>query len=292
MNAIDGLKMSITIDHSYQSPNFNERRNNVTPSLLVMHYTACPKDEALKILTSRTQAVSAHYLVSQEEPSVYQLVADDKRAWHAGISFWRSIDDVNSSSIGLEIENWGYTYGSVALSSPPHPILTYGWSFLIQVQRRLGDILIDKSWRNWHPFPDEQIQRIIALSKQIIQKYGIDPENVVGHADVAPTRKIDPGPCFPWEKLAKDGVGAWYDLKTDRVHSNRPSGLSESWIQASLKEWGYSVSQTGHLDPETKSALQAFQMHFRPENYDGTIDEQSSQILDALLCQRYNKVTP
>lgn len=279
---------------NYPSPNFGERKEGAVPTFLVMHYTACPTDDALFTLTSKAKQVSAHYLVPPEGDKVYSLVNESQRAWHAGKSFWKEIEDVNSSSIGIENVNWGYTYGYI----PPEPKcrpLRYLWSAAIHSQRRLGEYLSANKLlspeKEWYPYPLEQIEVLTRLSKKVINEWKIKPEDVVGHSDVAPQRKIDPGPLFPWEKLAKKGVGVWYDLSIERVHSDRKQGdMSISWMQQSLKSWGYQVPLNGHLDPETQKVVQAFQMHFRPKDHNGLVDVETSEILDVLLCQRQNKM--
>ncbi|MBS4168210.1 N-acetylmuramoyl-L-alanine amidase [Parachlamydia sp. AcF125] len=283
----------LSIDReTYLSPNYSERRGNVSPTILVLHYTACPMDEALKRLTSKAQAVSAHYLLPTDGNKIYNLVDETHRAWHAGVSQWRGVNDVNSFSIGIENVNWGYTYGWLP-AEPTNPIVRYFWSSMIHLERRLGEFLEARQLfcfqKQWHYFPKKQVDTLTILAKDILSRWQIDAENVVGHSDISPQRKVDPGPLFPWEALAEKGVGVWYDPFVDRVHSNKPKGISVSWMQAGLQKWGYSVPQNGKLDPETEKVMQAFQMHFRPENYGGAIDEECANILDRLLCQRDNK---
>lgn len=280
---------------TYSSPNFTERRGAATPNILVIHYTACPEDEAAYILTSKTKGVSAHYLVPSRGNTVYQLVDESQRAHHAGESYWRGIDDVNSSSIGIENVNWGYTYGWMP-PEPMHPLLRWAWSSIIHIERRIGEYLETRQYlpsillqKQWHPFPEEQIQTFIELAKQILKRYNIEDESVIGHADVSPQRKVDPGPLFPWKQLADREIGIWPDLTTDRIHSTKPRETSISWMQQSLAEWGYKVPHNGMLDPATEKVVRAFQMHFRPSCCDGRIDAESCDLLDALLCQRKNR---
>ncbi|MDR2539024.1 MAG: N-acetylmuramoyl-L-alanine amidase [Chlamydiales bacterium] len=272
----------------YPSPNFTERRNEGSPKMLVMHFTACPTDEALQILTSKTSQVSAHFLIPPEGDPVYRLVPENMRAWHAGVAEWRGESDVNSNSIGLEIVNWGYTYGIIS-NEPSEPSLKKMWSQAIHAQRRAGN-QNPSAKKIWHPFPPKQMDIVTCLSQDLIKKWSINSENVIGHADIAPGRKVDPGPLFDWESLAKKGVGVWYDSNMDRVHSNKPSGISIPWMQENLHNWGYKTPKSGSLDPETKKVIQAFQMHFRQKKWDGSIDEESMDILDMLLCQRKNKL--
>jgi N-acetylmuramoyl-L-alanine amidase len=255
--------------------------------MLVIHYTACPTDEALYTLTSKTASVSAHYLIPPEGGDVYRLVEEEKRAWHAEVSHWRESDDVNSASIGIENVNWGYTYGWV----PPEPetsrpLLRYTWSSVVHVERKIGEYL--PLQRQWHPFPATQIETLSTLAQEILHRWPIKPENVVGHSDIAPQRKVDPGPLFPWEQLAAKGIGVWPSERVDRVHSDKPAGISVPWMQAHLQEWGYQVPQNGMADPETRNVIAAFQMHFRPQDYKGALDLETTNILDNLLCQRKN----
>ena len=293
-----------SINSNHPSPNFTDKRNGGCPKILVMHYTASHTTEAsLATLTSKTSEVSAHYLIPPKGKEVYLLVNEEKRAWHAGVARWGDTDDVNSNSIGLENVGWGYTYGPVANEDLSPPIQDT-WNKFVYAQRSVIDSpsppflkkmcypLPEDPKKIWHPFPQEQMNTLALLSKGIIDKWSIDPENVVGHADISPGRKVDPGPLFYWKFLAEKGVGVWHDPSTDRVHSNKPQGISVPWMQESLKNWGYKIPQNGSLDLETKNVVVAFQMHFRPERYEGIIDEESMDIIDRLLCQRANKLDP
>lgn len=154
------------------SPNFNERKDGKTPWIIVLHYTDTPDTKMAldDYLCNPKAEVSAHYVV-EKDGNVLQLVDEAHRAWHAGKAHWRGEDDVNSASIGIEIVNAGHTYGL-------------------------------------EPFPDAQIDSVIALCQDLMEKWDIAPENVVGHEDVAPKRKIDPGPLFPWDRLVAAGVKA------------------------------------------------------------------------------------
>ena len=158
------------------SPNFDERKTPV--EMLVLHYTGMKTaKEALDRLRDPAAKVSAHYVID-ENGSIYSLVAEDKRAWHAGVSSWNGKTDINSRSVGIEIVNPGHEFG-------------------------------------YHPFADVQIQSVIDLSKEIIKRHSILIENIVGHSDVAPTRKPDPGKAFFWKALAEQGIGFWYDSHDD-----------------------------------------------------------------------------
>ncbi|MDB6096812.1 MAG: amiD [Francisellaceae bacterium] len=153
----------------------------------------------------------------------------------------------------------------------------------MQFQRRM----VEKGYlgeKKWHPFPKAQTQNLINICQHLVEYYNIQPWNVVGHADIAPGRKQDPGPLFPWQKLAQARVGAW--ANSDNTHLIRQEGMSISRMQKALSSWGYKVPHNGKLDPETKNVLIAFQMHYRPERYDGILDKESMKIIDNLNHQR------
>lgn len=155
-----------------KSPNCNARRGTDVPSLLVLHYTGMKTaDEALARMCDPVAEVSAHYMVD-EDGSVTQMVDDESRAWHAGVSHWAGEADVNSHSIGIEIVNLGHEFG-------------------------------------YRPFSEVQIAAVMALSKSLIQRHNISPLGVVAHSDIAPDRKTDPGELFPWQRLANEGIGLW-----------------------------------------------------------------------------------
>lgn len=233
-----------------------------------------------------TPGVSSHYLVSDQERRVYLLVDETQRAWHAGAGQWFGERDVNSSSIGIENVGWGYTYG-IFLPKPPCPQLVPIWSSFIRKQRYLGDRYINMpALRKWHAFPDEQIETLTALGSSILRRWPIQPSMVIGHSDLAIGRKIDPGPLFPWKTLASRGIGMWPDANVDRLYSDRPMGISIPWMQRALGKWGYKISMTGKLDPDTSKVITAFQLHFRPSNFKGQIDLETTERLDQLLCQR------
>jgi N-acetylmuramoyl-L-alanine amidase len=164
---------------SYQSPNFDERAGGIQPGFIILHYTGMPTETlALEKLCdpAPTQGgrVSAHYFI-RENGEVIQLVDDSQRAWHAGVSSWGGLSDINSHSIGIEIANPGHEFG-------------------------------------YRPFPDVQIGSVVKLCRDLMQKYAIPPAHVLGHSDIAPERKDDPGELFPWESLAAQGVGVWATL--------------------------------------------------------------------------------
>jgi len=222
------------------------RAYNHRVRFLVLHYTGGNEARAFKVLTG--PSVSSHYLVAPTPPSrsgepiVYQLVAEDERAWHAGSSGWAGRSHLNDSSIGIEIVNAG-------------PVNT-------------------STGRVWKGFDSGQIAAVTRLARDIIDRYGIKPENVVGHSDIAPGRKIDPGPAFPWEQLHEAGVGAWPDARQVAAYRRRFNARMPSirQIQAALAQYGYDIANTGVLDKRTRTVLISFQMHFRPARYNGQPD--------------------
>ncbi|PWE17727.1 N-acetylmuramoyl-L-alanine amidase [Marinicauda salina] len=213
------------------SPNFNDRAGPV--SMLVLHYTGMETgDAAIERLCDPAAKVSAHYVV-EEDGSVLRLVAEDKRAWHAGVARWRGIEDVNSASIGIEIVNGGHDFG-------------------------LPD------------FPDAQIEAVIALSREILGRHEIAARDVVGHSDVAPERKLDPGERFPWARLAAAGVGLWPD--TAGADEAAVSELAAN-LEA-LERIGYGVED---IAPEDLVA--AFQRRYRPGRVDGVLDAETAGLI-------------
>ena len=214
------------------SPNCDERDRPV--SLIVLHYTGMESAEAaIDRLRDPEAGVSCHYLVD-EDGRILRMVPEEKRAWHAGLSYWRGVTALNACSIGIEIVNPGHEYG-------------------------------------YRPFPEEQIEALIPLLSDIKQRYGITRGNVVGHSDIAPARKQDPGELFPWAQLAR------LRLALPRPTRNlMDPNWTDSGFLLALERFGYDVS-----DP--LAATVAFQRRFRPELIDGKIDGECRAILLALL---------
>lgn len=239
-------------DHSAHASAYNYRVR-----FLVFHYTRDHADRALKLLTG--PHVSAHYLVGPAPPIrhgapvVRQLLPERKRAWHAGVSSWAGRDHLNDTSIGIEIVNLG-------------PIDKAGRA------------------RHWQPYSDAQVRAIIALARDIVTRYDIKPANVVGHSDIAPGRKIDPGPAFPWRRLYAAGIGAW--PAPERVaryyvrFADHPPDIAR--VQSKLADYGYDLAVTGQRNARTRAVLRAFQMHFRPARVSGVADADTLARLWAL----------
>jgi len=236
-----------------------ERATAVQPRVrhLVLHYTAGDFESSFATL-SRGK-VSSHYLLPQAltagHPIVFQLVPEDQTAHHAGISFWQGRTNINDTSVGIEIVNRG--------------------------AQGAGDAV---PWQAFTPF---QIMLLKELGRDIVERYGIAPHRVVGHSDIAPDRKDDPGPLFPWKALAEAGIGAWPDSDTVAYHlaQREPGELVADIgsLQTRLRRYGYDAPVTGRQDLKTTEILMAFQMHFRPSDYRGIADAETDAILDALL---------
>jgi len=214
------------------SPNWDERKLPIT--LLVLHYTGM-SDTAAAIarLIDPEAKVSSHYLIA-EDGEVVRLVPEEKRAWHAGRSYWRGIEDVNSASIGIELVNPGHEYG-------------------------------------YRPFPEAQMSALILLMDGVVGRYGITRGNIVGHSDVAPARKLDPGELFDWERLAKLRLALPRPFK----YLVDP-GWTDGGFLLALERFGYEVT-------DGPAAVRAFQRRYRPETIDGVIDGHCRAILLSLL---------
>jgi len=234
------------------SPNFNERQGGGPVDILVMHYTGMPDAEsAMKLLTTVEGKVSSHYTVD-EDGTIYRHVPEDKRAWQAGVSSWYEATDINSRSIGIEIVNPGHEWG-------------------------------------YRPFPPAQIAAVIELSKGILKRWPITPARVVAHSDIAPNRKIDPGELFPWDELARHGIGRWpsahLHIAAAPTLGVGTEGEAVKRLQSDLARYGYGVEATGLYDERTLIVVSAFQRHFRRSNFDGIADAETQAILADLLNQ-------
>jgi len=217
------------------SPNWDERALPVT--MVVLHYTEMERAAALRRLTDPEAKVSAHYFIS-EEGEVVRLVDEGKRAWHAGASYWRGHKDVNSASIGIELDHPGHANG-------------------------------------YRGFAEPQIEALLPLLDDIVRRHGIARANVVGHSDVAPARKVDPGELFPWDRLAECRLCL---ARPEKLELGDPFPNDGSFYLA-LERFGYDISAG-------KKAVEAFQRRWRPERIDGEIDGEVGAILFQLLLDR------
>lgn len=233
------------LDTSHPSVNFDSRAQFV-----VVHYTSASLDRSLALLTHGE--VSSHYLIGDGPGTIYKLVDETQRAWHAGESEWDGRTWLNSSSIGIEIVNPGYR------DTP--------------------------TGRLWYPYSEAQIQSLIVLLKDIVKRNKIEPRHVIGHSDIAPLRKLDPGPLFPWKRLAEQGLGIWPDEQQVAQQQTQLMGVvpNVTWFQQQLALLGYPTPQTGEWDIATRHVLAAFQMHYRPQKFDGEPDLQSAAMLQVL----------
>jgi len=214
------------------SPNHNERLLPI--SIIVLHYTGMTDAaSAIERLCDPEAQVSSHYVIA-EDGQIVRLVDENRRAWHAGKSHWRGIDDVNSASIGIEIVNPGHEFG-------------------------------------YRPFTEAQYQALIPLMAEMTRRYGITRGNIVGHSDIAPARKDDPGELFDWERLAKLRLALPRPVK----YLTDPHWTDGGFLLA-LERFGYEVV-------DGTAAVRAFQRRFRPERIDGVIDGQTRAILLSLL---------
>jgi len=231
-----------------RSPNHDARPAGTAIDMLVLHYTGMrTADEALARLCDPAAKVSAHYTVDRTG-RVYALVPEERRAWHAGVSFWAGRERVNDCSIGIELVNPGHEFGYV-------------------------------------PFTDEQIGALIGLAREILARHPIPAARVLGHSDVAPARKTDPGEFFPWQRLAEAGIGIWPSPsppsrgEVEAPKALRAGGDAEA-IAQSLSRFGYGVPP--QVDGPLEIVIAAFQRHFRPSCIDGVADAQCTAILASL----------
>ena len=230
------------------SPNFDARK--AVPDTVILHYTGMETGEAaIERLRDPEAKVSAHYCV-EEDGRIFRLVAEERRAWHAGAAFWKGVKDINSASIGIEIVNAGF------VDTP--------------------------AGRVYAPFPQAQVDEVVALVRDIQQRHNVRPERIIGHADIAPGRKQDPGPSFPWKQLADAGLIPWPDanlLLVKRLeHEVAPRDVA--WLQERLSRIGYNVSRSGQMDVLTKEVVATFQMKYRPRDISGTVDAETAARID------------
>jgi N-acetylmuramoyl-L-alanine amidase len=228
------------------SPNFDAR--TVIPSILVLHYTGMQTGEAaIARLRDPEARVSSHYVV-EEDGRVFRLVPEERRAWHAGVSYWRGRRNVNGDSIGIEIVNPGHEFG-------------------------------------YRPFPEAQIASVIELTADIRTRWTIEDRDIVGHSDVAPARKDDPGELFPWKRLAEAGHGLWAEAPgaPGNPIGEGEEGAAVFALQAGFTRLGYDLPPTGKFDADTTAVVRAFQRHWRPQTVDGIADGETRARLIALL---------
>ncbi|MGE8496875.1 MAG: N-acetylmuramoyl-L-alanine amidase [Pseudomonas sp.] len=236
------------LDTRYTSVGQNSR-----VQYIVLHYTSTDLANSLRLLTQ--EEVSSHYLIGDAPPTIYQLVDENRRAWHVGDSEWLGRTWLNATTIGIELVNQGY-YDTPA-------------------------------GRYWQPFSEAQIDQLIVLLKDIMQRHQLPLGSILAHSDVAPQRKVDPGPLFPWKRLADAGLVPWPDAaavaREQALFSNALPSVA--WFQEQLARRGYRVDRHGELDQATRNVLAAFQMKYRPARYDGEPDAETAALLLVLGTQ-------
>lgn len=232
------------------SPNFDQRRG--PPDMVLLHYTGMRTAEAaIARLRDPGAKVSAHYVVDKDG-SILRLVPEERRAWHAGKSWWKGETDINAVSIGIEIVNPGHEFG-------------------------------------YRLFPDAQIEAVIALIDDIRTRWSVEDARILGHSDVAPSRKEDPGELFPWKRLAEHRQGLWFEPAPERIAALGPpltighEGLGVHVLQAGLHRLGYEPLPNGRYTDETRITVEAFQRHWRPSKVDGIADGETRATLMGVL---------
>ncbi|MDF1733737.1 MAG: N-acetylmuramoyl-L-alanine amidase [Minwuia sp.] len=232
----------LTIIRDHLSPNHDDRKGAAV-DMLVLHYTDTPDAAtALGLLTDPDTRVSAHYLI-ESDGLVHALVAEDRRAWHAGVASWCGAADINACSIGIELQNRGHS--SVGPDGP-------------------------------EAYPEPQIAALVGLVRDIRRRHTIPDRRILGHSDVAPRRKQDPGAHFPWARLAGAGIGLWSSVTGPAAPAapgpTAPELLDVGQVQAALARIGYGLRVDGIAGEETQSVIAAFQQHFLPDQVTGTAD--------------------
>ena len=237
------------IDRSLTTQDQNSRAK-----YLILHYTVVDNEAALREFTGKTDVrASIHYLVTDgPHPKIYGLVDESRNAWHAGVGGgWKADRSINNTSIGIEIVNPGWIDGAIG--------------------------------KQWFPFPDAQMDILVPLIADIVQRNHIAPENILGHSDVAPQRKQDPGALFPWKRLVDAGLVAWPDARVADANARRYVGNvpNAAWFQRKLAAIGYVVPEDGTWNEDSRNVLIAFQTKYRPAKIDGEMDAESAGLLDS-----------
>ncbi len=231
---------------SAPSPNFDSRIS--PPDMIVLHYTGMQTGaEALTRMTDAASKVSAHYMI-EEDGRVYSLVSEERRAWHAGVAFWKGATDINAASIGIELVNPGHEFG-------------------------------------YRAFPEAQIEALIELMDDIRSRWTVPESRILGHSDVAPDRKTDPGELFPWKRLAAEGHGIWVEPAgaPGAPLAEGDEGAGVFAMQAGLTRIGYDCAPSGKFDAATTTVVRAFQRHWLQTRVDGIADGETRARLVAVL---------
>jgi N-acetylmuramoyl-L-alanine amidase len=235
---------------------YTSKGQNFRQRFIIVHYTVSDRERSIDLLTNKD--VSSHYLITDKENEpIYYLVDENKRAWHAGVSSWGNFSNLNDNSIGIEIVNKGFDMKNGKMS--------------------------------FYEFPSWQVHKTAVLLLDLVKRYNIEPQNILGHSDIAPQRKQDPGPLFPWKELYENyGIGMWYNEADIKKHKDSFSRATIPEVQKELKKFGYEINISGEYDVQTKNVITAFQFHFRPAGYDGVMDAETFAILKSLN-EKYKK---
>lgn len=251
----DLIKTNQLKEYKISTKYFPAKSQNERIRFLILHYTALNYKKSISSLQKNN--VSAHYLIPNDESdSIELLVAENKRAWHAGISTWKKNKNLNDISIGIEITNQG---------------------FIIQNNKKI-----------FFDYTETQYKKIAELCKKIIIDYNIKANHILGHSDIAPQRKFDPGPKFPWKRLYTEyKIGAWYDDLEKKNILKKIKNIKFNFTdivnaQKEFAKYGYHVNINGKMDNNFKNVIVAFQYHFRPEIVNGILDQETYAILLAL----------
>jgi len=233
------------------SPNHNNRPQGLQPDTVIIHYTGMKTaDEALARLVNAESMVSAHYLIN-ESGEIFTIVADESRAWHAGVSHWKGRDNVNDFSVGIELANLGHEFG-------------------------------------YQPFPDAQMRALYELCGEIKSKWNIPAANFIAHSDIAPSRKEDPGELFNWHEMAARGFGIWPSKDFPLNETNAPiarageSGANVAEFKKLLRGIGYKISESNTFDIDTVHAVVAFRRKYTPEILHPLWDKRCHHIINLL----------
>jgi N-acetylmuramoyl-L-alanine amidase len=241
-----GCQTGVKIDKTYTSENQDSRS-----LFLVLHYTVGNFQSSLNMLTKASgRPVSSHYLVSESPVRTYQLVDENRRAWHAGPSYWKGHSNLNAASIGIEIVNPG--------------------------RKKNAD-----GTESYVPFDPAQMDEVVALSSEIVKRHNIRPERIVGHGEIQPRSKQDPGPFFPWKRFHEAGLIGWPDeaMVAAKKAEFELALPDVKWFQDRLAQHGFAAASSGEFDAYTRDCLIAFQMRYRPTNFDGQMDAETAALL-------------
>ncbi len=236
---------------------YNSKGQNFRQRFIILHYTVSDRERSIDLLTNKD--VSSHYLITdRENEPIYYLVDESKRAWHAGVSSWGNFTNLNDNSIGIEIVNKGF--------------------------------ILKDGKMEFYRYPSWQMHKTAILLQDLIKRYEVEPQNILGHSDIAPQRKQDPGPLFPWKELYRDyGIGMWYDEADKEKYKDAfDNRITPEDVQKELRKFGYGIAVSKVYDEQTKNVITAFQFHFRQYKYDGIMDAETFAILKALN-EKYKK---